>query len=353
MKLHHIISGALLLVTGIFTVSCDNDNAIEEQSVITGSMTGGPTVQNDFDRWLEENYLLPYNIRFKYRYEEIESDFDYYTIPAEYWQAVQMAHIVKYICLDSYNEVAGADFTRQNFPKEFYCIGEWQYKNNGVHTLATAAGGKKILLAGVNYIDTYKNDIQELTYNYLKTIHHEFMHIMNQTKDIPTAFKFITGTSYVSSSWSEFPYETGYLARGFITAYAQEEYTEDFAEMMAYYICYSPEQWEKWMTMEHYYGYNKTDLSRSEVCLTDASKANYEFEEGKEVTSTVSGASATYVLTRKVKADRESIESKLLIVRDYMKSQWNIDIDQLRDCILRREAELAAGKIDLKDLTLK
>lgn len=353
MKLHHILLGVLLLAAGFFVASCDNGDELSPESVITGSMTGGPTVKNDFDRWLDQNYLLPYNIRFKYRYEEIESDFDYYTIPAEYWQAVQMAHIVKYICLDSYAEVAGIDFTRQNFPKEFFCIGEWEYKNNGTHILATAAGGKKILLAGVNYIDKYKNDFKELTYNYLKTIHHEFMHIMNQTKEIPTAYQFISGTTYVSSSWSEFPYDEGYLARGFITAYAQEEYQEDFAEMMAYYICYSPEQWEKWMTMEHYYGYNKADEGRTEVCLGQADKLTYEFEEGKEVTSYVSGASATYVLTRKVKTDREKIESKLLIMRDYMQKNWGIDIDALRDCILRREAEIAAGKINLKDLTIK
>lgn len=341
------------MLSAIAITSCNDDYALKEQSVITGSMTGGPTVQNDFDRWLEQNYQLPYNIRFKYRYEEIESDFDYYTIPAEYWQAVQMAHIVKYICLDSYSEVADANFTRQNFPKEFYCIGEWQYKNNGTHTLATAAGGKKILLAGVNYIDEYKYNIKDLTYYYLKTIHHEFMHIMNQTKEIPTAFKFITGTGYVSSSWSEFPFDEGYLTRGFITAYAQEEYTEDFAEMLAYYICYSPEQWEKWMDMDHYFGYNETDASRSEICLTTAEKASYEFEEGKRVTSSISGSSATYVLTRVVKTDRETIESKLLVVRDYMKEKWNIDINELRDCILRREAEMAAGKVDLKDLSIR
>ena len=86
---------------------------------------------NDFDKWLEANFVNPYNIEFKYRYENNETDLNYYSVPADYDNSVIMAHLVKYLCIDSYDEVAGSLFTRKYFPKEFFLMGEWEYKNNG------------------------------------------------------------------------------------------------------------------------------------------------------------------------------------------------------------------------------
>jgi len=40
--------------------------------------------QNDFDKWLDANFVYPYNIEFKYRYENNETDLDYYSVPADY-----------------------------------------------------------------------------------------------------------------------------------------------------------------------------------------------------------------------------------------------------------------------------
>ena len=59
--------------------SCVKDT-LSENSVIRVS----ETKQNDFDKWLEANFLLPYNIDFKYRFEMNESDMNYFTIPADY-----------------------------------------------------------------------------------------------------------------------------------------------------------------------------------------------------------------------------------------------------------------------------
>ena len=38
-------------------------------------------------------------------------------------------------------------------------------------------------------------------------------------------------------------------------------------------------------------------------------------------------------------------------MKDYMFTTWNIDLDVLRDCILRRQVDVTSGKIDLTDLT--
>lgn len=262
------------------------------------------TVQNDFDKWLMENFVNPYNIDFKYRFELNESDMNYYTIPADYEQAVIMAHLVKYLCIDTYDEVAGMDFTRGYFPKMFFLIGEWEYRNNGTFILGTAEGGKKILLSGVNYLnDVLEMGADELNYYYIKTIHHEFSHILNQTKNFPTDFAQVNGSGYVADSWSEEPFNTEYLHNGFISAYSQHSAGEDFAEMLSIYITNDQEYW-------------------------DAQLA----EAGTEQAS--------------------FIKAKLDIVRDYMKTSWSIDIDELRETINRRQKDVVSGKIDLKDLTL-
>ena len=119
----YFLVAAAILATG---TSCSEDK-LDPESVITIDQYQ----KNDFDKWLEANYVSPYNIEFKYRYENIESDLNYYTVPAEYECSVLMAHVVKFLCVDTYDEVGGIDFTRQYFPKEFFLIGDWQYKNNG------------------------------------------------------------------------------------------------------------------------------------------------------------------------------------------------------------------------------
>lgn len=261
--------------------------------------------QNDFDKWLVDNYVNPYNIDFKYRFEMNESDLNYYTVPAGYEESIVMAHLVKYLCIDTYDEVAGIDFTRSYFPKMFFLIGEWEYRNNGTFILGTAEGGKKILLSGINYLyDVLAMGADELNYYYIKTIHHEFTHILNQTRDYPTDFSQITGSGYVADSWSEAPFNTEYLSNGFISAYAQHSAGEDFAEMVSIYVTNDADYWDS--------------------LLQEAGTAAAAF-----------------------------ISAKLDIVRDYMSTVWSIDIDELRRVILRRQNDVVSGKIDLEDITIK
>lgn len=295
----YLLYALLAVSTGTALVSCSEDD-LNAESVITIDKKQA----NDFDKWLTANFVNPYNLEFKYRYEYKETDADYYTIPAELNQAIEMAHLVKYLCLESYDEVAGIDFTRNHFPKMIFTIGEWEYRNNGTIILGTAESGKKILLTGVNYLDTYKSSPAALNHYYFKTIHHEFTHILNQTKEYSAEFKLITGNSYVADSWSKEPFNVGYLERGFISDYAQHSDTEDFAEMMSLYVTNSKEQWDEWVAEA---GENGAPL----------------------------------------------LQAKLDIVKSYMKDSWGIDMDKLRDTILRRQADLAAGKVDLTDISVK
>ena len=104
----------IIIALSVFAVSCEKDE-LSSESVIKVSQYE----ENDFDKWLRVNYLNPYNIDFIYRYEFIESDMNYYTVPSDMESSIMMAHLVKYLCIESYDEVAGIDFTRRYFPKMF------------------------------------------------------------------------------------------------------------------------------------------------------------------------------------------------------------------------------------------
>lgn len=307
--------GFIVAIAVMSLVSCTADDPDEGRSVIVTPNEE----QTEFDKWLEANFAVPYNIDFKYRYKETESDYDYYTVPAKYEDAIKMAHLVKYLCVETYDEVAGTDFTRRYFPKMFFLIGEWEYRNNGTYILGTAEGGRKILLAGLNYLtDNIAKGPEYMNYYYFKTIHHEFTHIMNQTKIIPADFQLVSGKDYLGDMWSEEPYDKEYLSRGFISAYSQNSYTEDFAEMLSMYITNDAKTWDGWLEQ------------------ADKDAADKAAKTGETSTN-----------------PSQLINTKLDIVRRYMKESFNIDIDVLRATVQRRQADIAAGKVDLMDITVK
>lgn len=282
--------------------SCKQEQ-LNQESVIKDSRAE----QTEFDKWLANNLLNPYNIQIKYRYELMETNFSYWTTPADYEQSIIYAHLVKYLCVDTYDEVAGTTFTCKYFPKLFFLEGTFHYDNNGQMILGTAEGGRKIFLGGVNHLRGVLKEAQEaqdagtLNELYFKTIHHEFTHILNQTKDFTPDYKMISGTDYVLNAWND-TNRTTYLKFGFISQYSQHSDREDFAEMLSTYVINTPEQWNAWMS-----------------------------QAGTE------GA--------------KKIEQKLEIVRSYMLEAWDIDLDTLRDVVLRRTDDVLAGRVNLTDLT--
>lgn len=305
----------LLILAASGLASCQQDR-LDEESVIKDT-----TVEmNEFDYWLEANLLRPYNIEFKYRYEMNESDLGFWTVPADINAAINYAHLVKYLCVDTYDEVAGIDFTRSYFPKMFFLIGAWEYRNNGSFVLGTAEAGKKIMLSGVNelpfILDYYEGTelADNLNHYYIKTIHHEFTHILNQTKTYAENFGQITSNTYVGDAcFDTDPYWRG---RGYITDYAQSEHREDFAELFSEYITHDAAWWQA-----------QLDAAHSET--TNVRQVTPDAEYGDVL-----------------------INAKMDIVRAYLQDSWGIDIDELRDILGRRFGDVVAGRVDLNSVKL-
>lgn len=302
----YFLSAVMLSSLALGFTACSDDDP-DEPSIITEKAT----TENAFDRWLYSNFVVPYNIDFQYRYDDNESDMQYYDVPADMAQSIELAHIVKYACVEAYTEVAGIDFTRNYFPKQFSLLGEFEYENNNTIKLGTAEGGKKIRLLGVNYLDYYLADRAYLDEYYLKTIHHEFTHILNQTKDYPREFDEVTPSSYVRDSWSTSNYSSGYLRRGFITAYSQSEAREDFAEMVSTYVITTPGDWNSMLQSAY--------VTNSSGRVTDST-------------------------------GHDALVRKLEICKQYFQDTFGIDLDDVRDEVVARETQVVEGKVNLTSL---
>ena len=279
-------------VLGFSLVSCTKEDALDSKSIFDDDIA---PAQNEFDQWINTNLTQPYNIQIKYRFEDKESNTTYNLAPAEYEKAIALAKLTKYLWIDSYEELMGKAFVCKYAPKILNFIGSLAY-NKGSVVLGTAEGGMKITLYNVNGLNPYALDIEFLNYWFFKTMHHEFAHILHQTKNYSTDFNLIS-LDYQSGSWVNVSDQDA-LNMGFVSPYASSEPQEDFVEIISIYVTHTAAYWNS--------------------------------------------------LVKKASADGQAkINQKLDIVKDYLKTSWSIDIDTLRDIVQRR-----SGEIDTLDLTL-
>ena len=67
-------------------------------------------------------------------------------------------------------------------------------------------------------------------------MHHEFAHILHQTKNYDPAFDRITENAYIGSDWYMVGANRNAWQQGFVTSYAMSESREDFVENIAVYV---------------------------------------------------------------------------------------------------------------------
>ncbi len=277
-----------------FLASCRKEDKLDPNSVFIDSKL----TQNDLDKYIYENITKPYNIDILYKYVDKESDMNYNLVPATYDASIRMTRLIQYLGLEPYDDLTGSkQFIRSYFPKLLNYIGSVSVRNNGTVVLGTAENGTKMTLYNLLNLDEESgSDVDYLNHYYFKTIHHEFQHILNQTKPFPSDFNSITGTTYVGDDWSQTYSEDEIglaVADGFISPYASKEAVEDYAELYSYYV------------------------TRSQ----------------NEFNSILTAPGSTAV-------GRALVQKKLNIVKTYMKDKWGIDMDLLRKNILDRTAKL-------------
>ena len=291
MKKYLYLAVIALACSGALVSSC-NDDKLTGDSIFTTK----EQKRNPFDQWLYKNYTMPYNVDFQYRLKTEETDKSYNFVPADSAKAAKLAIITKFMWFDPYAQIVGLDFIKENAPRIIITVGIPGYTRHNSEVLGSAEGGYKVTLTKVNALtaDVLK-DYSSMTTFYFHTMHHEFMHILNQKKPYDESYDNISRADYLSGNWTSWS-DRQAQKQGFVSAYSMENPAEDFAEMYAKYVTRTPQEWNDILT--------------------------------------VAGTKGKSIINRKLK-----------MVRDYMKTAWDADIDLLRNDILRR-----GGKIETLNL---
>ena len=197
-----------------------------------------------FDKWLKANYLDVYNLDFQYRLQDNETNMYYNLEPATLTNAIDLAVLAKYMWFDIYEEVTGSkEFVKMYGPRILMLVGSPAINpQSGTIIVGLAEGGIKVTLLHVNSMNPL--DIYGLNSDYFHTMHHEFTHILHQTKSIPREFQLLSLGRYDAINWQDRK-STVVHSLGFVTPYASSEIREDFAETCANYITLTDAQWER------------------------------------------------------------------------------------------------------------
>ena len=222
--------------------------------------------------------------------------------------------------------------------------------------LGLAEGGVKVSLFRVNAMNV--NDFNQMNEYFFKTMHHEFSHILHQTKTYPNEFNTLSVGHYDGSNWQD-RQESMLNSQGFVTNYASSEFREDFAETIANYIVKTDAQWARilelaargWATKSeegdlnavyycfYYYPDNNAD---NEIEYVDEFNTRID-EDGVRVHRTLKDSNNQNIKIYPVE-DTDGvngtgiIEQKVQIARTWLRDVWGVDLDALRQEVQRRQA---------------
>lgn len=361
----------LLFCLAISFMGCSEDE-LNPTSIFQDSKVE----QNDFDKWLKKNYTDVYNIKFNYKYEDIESDMDHNLIPSDYTKSIVMAKLVKYLWLDAYAEVnkdVDPTFMKNFAPRVMQLIGSAAWEDDNTRVLGQAEGGLKITLYEINDINPENVDVDKMNDLWFHTIHHEFGHILQQTKPYSTEFAEVSAGEYTSSGWNTVK-NLDALHLGFISSYASMEFNEDFVEILSLYVVNSDEWWQNQLALAKEQKVSKADFDSytetdgvKELRTVDGPEETeyYIILEGSTVETKVtkdvydaytgSGEKKTKEVVTKINEyyivynGDKKILAKWQIIADYLKKSWGFTIEDLHKVVRRRESEISS--LDLTSLT--
>lgn len=251
-----------------------------------------PALKTAFDRWIDQNYVYPYNISLKYKTEDIETDKSFDLAPVDMDKTIAMAKLIKHLWMEVYDQTINIDFTKQLIPKVIHLVGSSAYNTNNTMILGTAEGGMKVTLYNINSLDLQSITITQLTERYLKTMFHEFAHIMHQTKDYSTEYPSISNLDYIGTDWAlAANSESMAYQLGFVSRYARMEPNEDFVEMLSIYVTRGLDNWNG-------------------------------------------------IITQAGESGAAKLNQKLEIVKEYCKLSWGFELDDLRANFEKRAATM-------------
>lgn len=247
-KIFNVFAIAAIATTSF--VGCSDDDFTESIYDTNISAVDDSKTTAKFDNWIYENFTKPYNVDILYRFSLPASDMDFRLTPAEYKRSQLLSHFIKYLFYDVYTKYGGDDFMKKSSLRLFHFIGSSGYSpTTGTEILGLASGGVKITLYMVNEMKPYEPgviydaaDMELLNEKYFHTMHHEFSHILHQTKSYPVTFGQVTSGSYDPMNWQDRDSTLSH-SLGYVTQYASSANYEDFVETLSCTITDTDSRW--------------------------------------------------------------------------------------------------------------
>lgn len=311
------------------------------------------------DTFLKVRFQEPYNMRYIYKMEDIGSDMEYNLVPCSYDKCQTLAVLCEYLWYDVYKDIVGETFLKKYSPRIIHLIGSPAYNpSSGTETLGTAEGGLKITLYNGNELNP--NNIEMMNEKFFKTMHHEFSHILNQNYNRPTEFDLISNGKYNVTSWQDTP-DSVALGQGFITPYGSSQAGEDWVELIANYIVKDDNTWNRMLGAAKYeweeVDYNVTDFDAAvrKGALRDTlgymikvgsysggQPETYKVQRKKvnrdETNTAIPNAEGKFTFLDEDGIDGQAvILQKLDMTRQWLKTNFNYDLDAMREGVQKRQ----------------
>lgn len=406
-KYFKYISAFALVVTVAMSLASCSEKSLDETIFpdVTDELDPNSYTYK-FDKWLKENYLDVYNLEFQYKLKDTETDMTYNLVPATLSKSIDLAVLAKYMWFDVYEEVTGSkEFVKTYGPRILMLIGSPAINpTQNTIVLGLAEGGIKISLLNVNRINPYNMEDLNGEGSPFQTMHHEFAHILHQTKSIPREFQLLSLGHFDAMNWQK--RNKGLVhSLGFITQYASSEIREDFAETIANYITMPQDTLDR-VFVEAARGYTTKSSGEGEEDMLDldyfcfyyyndnqAGDENRQYIEEEKTDTLENGTriltgeyqkginpvkgedgkwydengnlcddSANHYLLDKngekipiyvyPVEDSDGVDGvailtqKINICRNWFKEQWNIDLDELRRVVQERMSTYNASVLN-------
>ncbi|WP_166967547.1 substrate import-associated zinc metallohydrolase lipoprotein [Yeosuana marina] len=252
----------IVMISSVFLVlGCDDGS----DSVGKSQIDTSTPILNDLDIWLRNNFVSTYNIEVLYKWDINDTDIDRYLHPPYEASVQPVAEALQKAWIEPYTTLGGENFVKKIAPRQFTFVGSFNYNpNSPTITLGLAEAGAKITLFNIDFLDfTDINSIRQP----LKTVQHEYGHILNQNVPIDINYGQINPENYTAQWFNRSDAQAREL--GYITAYASSQESEDFVEMISEMLTNSKEDFDALVESID------SDLAKSQIREKEAMVAEY------------------------------------------------------------------------------
>ena len=314
MKMKKILNFIVLALTVVLVFQCDSEDANSKYVA-----PENPDISNEIDTYLynnnDQSLFELYGTATRWRWSDNFIDPDERATPIKSELVIPMTQLVEYLWIGPFTSVGeeGKAFIDKLFPPELVLLGSRIYELDGSAKLGYAEGGARVTILDANSLDYQSRSwLTNSNSGMLRTLHHEFTHIVDGVYGIPVGFNTIS-ESYVGVDWLNISLNDA-IKLGMMSPYGASSETEDFAEIISNFLVMDPETFQDTFI---------TQQDCSEADTAAATLACNELNEGRVL-----------------------IRQKVDLVVEYYQNEFGIDLYEVRtELQARLELLIETGEI--------